>query len=66
MDHLAVLPPIVSRVRTALMNLVDYRNISTEQLMEMARALPGGRKVDLPDRITIIAFLLGTRPADLD
>lgn len=66
MDRLAVLPPIRSRVRIALMNLPDYRNISTEQLMVMARELPGGRKVALPDRVTIIAFLLGTQPANLN
>lgn len=66
MDRFAVLPPIRSQVRSALMNLSDFKNISTAQLMEMARSLPGGRKVYLPDRVTIIAFLLGTRPADLD
>ena len=66
MDHLVVLPPIASRFRRALMNLADYRNISTEQLLAMARGLPGGRKVDLPDRVTIIAFLLGTRAANLN
>ena len=61
MDRRAILPPIRNQVRMALMNLSDYRNISTEQLLAMARGLPGGRKVDLPDRITTIAFLLGTR-----
>jgi hypothetical protein len=65
MDHLVVLPPIASRTRRALMNFADYRSISTEQLLEMARGLPGGRKIYLPDRVTIIAFLLGPRPADL-
>jgi hypothetical protein len=50
----------------ALMNLSDYGNISTEQLMVMARELPGGRKVVLPDRVTIIAFLLGTRATSLN
>lgn len=63
MDRSVVLPPIRSQVRSALMNLSDYRNISTEQLMMMARELPGGRKVALPDRATTIAFLLGTRAA---
>ena len=53
-------------VRMALMKLSDFKHIPTEQLMEMARALPGGRKVDLPDRVTTIAFLLGTRAADLN
>jgi hypothetical protein len=48
------------------MNLADYKNISTEQLLAMARVLPGGRKVDLPDRIAMIAFLLGTRATDLN
>ena len=66
MDRLVVLPPIRSQVRMALMNLSDFKNISTAQLMVMARELPGGRKVVLPDRVTIIAFLLGTRSADLD
>jgi hypothetical protein len=66
MDRLVVLPPIRSRVRRALMNLADYKNISTEQLLAMARVLPGGRKVDLPDRIAMIAFLLGTRATDLN
>jgi len=63
MYRLAVLPPIRSQVRMALMNHSDFKNIATEQLMEMARCLPGGRKVDLPDRVTAIAFLLGTRAA---
>ncbi len=66
MDRLVVLPPIRSRVRSALINLSDFKNIPTEQLMVMARELPGGRKVALPDRITIIAFLLGTQPANLN
>ncbi len=66
MDRRVVLPPIRSQVRMSLMNLSDYRTIPTEQLMAMARGLPGGRKVALPDRATIIAFLLGTRSADLD
>jgi len=66
MDRLVVLPPIRSRVRSALMNLSDFKNISTTQLMEMAQSLPGGRKVDLPDRVTMIAFLLGTRSADFN
>src|SRR5208282_2725946 len=66
MDRLVVLPPIRSRVRSALMNLSDFKNISTTQSMEMAQSLPGGRKVDLPDRVTMIAFLLGTRSADFN
>ena len=28
----------------------------------MARALPGGTKVHIPDRLTAIVLLLGTRP----
>jgi hypothetical protein len=65
MDRLAVLPPIHSRVRRALMNNSEFKNIPTEQLIEMARAMPGGRKVYLPDRVTTIALLLGTQSADL-
>lgn len=66
MDRSVVLPPIRSRVGRALMNFSDYKDISTAQLMEMARSLPGGMKIYLPDRVTTIAFLLGTRSADLD
>ena len=65
MDRSVVLPPIRSRVGRALMNLSDFRNTSTEQLLAMARGLPGGRKIYLPDPITTIAFLLGTRSATL-
>lgn len=64
MDRPVVLPPIRSHVCRALMNLTDFKNIPTEQLIVMARKLPGGRKVALPDRVTTIAFLLGTRPRD--
>jgi hypothetical protein len=32
----------------------------------MARALPGGTKVHIPDRLTAIVFLLGTQLVDLD
>jgi hypothetical protein len=65
MDRLAILPPIRNQVRTALINLPDFTDIPIERLMEMARALPGGRKVYLPDRVTTIAFLLGTQSIDL-
>jgi len=65
MDRLAVLPPIPSRVRMALMDFSDFKNIATDKLMETARRLPGGMKIYLPDRATTIAFLLGTRSADL-
>ena len=66
MDRLVVLPPIRNQVRMELLNLTDYKNTSTEQLIAMARALPGGRKVDLTDRVTTIAFLLGNRTTSLN
>jgi len=47
------------------MNNSEFKNIPTEQLIEMARAMPGGRKVYLPDRVTTIALCLGTQSADL-
>ena len=62
MSHVAVLPPIKSTVRVALMNLTVFEKVSTQELIAMARALPGGTKVHIPDRLTAIVLLLGTRP----
>lgn len=50
----------------ALLHLADYKDIPTDQLMQMARRLPGGSRVYLPDRVTTIAFLLGTRLVELN
>jgi len=61
-----VLPPVRDRLRMALLNLSDYKDIPTDQLRQMARQLPGGGRVQLPDRVTTIAFLLGTRLVDLN
>jgi len=61
-----VLPPIKSQLRTALLNIAAYKEISTPQLIAAARALPGGTKVHCPDRVTAIVLLLGTRLVDLD
>jgi hypothetical protein len=58
MERLIVLPPVRDRVRKALLNLVDYKDIPTEQLKQTARKLPGGGRVHLPDRVTTIAFVL--------
>jgi hypothetical protein len=35
--------------------------ISTQDLIAGARSLPGGTKVHIPDRVTAIVLLLGTR-----
>jgi len=48
------------------MRIAAYEEISTPQLVEAARALPGGTKVEIPDRQTAIVLLLGARPLDLD
>jgi hypothetical protein len=66
MRNAAVLPPIRSEVHTALLNLAAYKEIPSPQLIAMARTLPGGTKVHIPDRLTAIVLLLGTRPVDLD
>jgi len=66
MERYIVLPPVKNHVRTALLNLADYKDLSTERLKQMARQLPGGSRVHLPDRVTTIAFLLGTRLVDLN
>ena len=61
MERLVVLPAVNDRFRTALLNVPDYRDIPTDQLKRIARQLPGGSRVHLLDRVTTIAFLLGTR-----
>jgi len=66
MRDLAVLPPIKTKLRVALLSLAAYKEIPTEQLIAAARALPGGTRVHLPDRATTIAFLLGTRAVELN
>jgi hypothetical protein len=43
------------------MNLAAYKEISTQDLIALARTLPGGTKVHIPDRLTAIVLLLGTR-----
>jgi hypothetical protein len=64
MRSIAVLPPIKSKVRTALMSLTAFQEISTQDLIASARSLPGGTKVHIPDRATAIVLLLGTRSLD--
>ena len=66
MRNVAVLPPIKSEVQVALLSIAAYKGIPTPQLIAMARALPGGTKVHIPDRLTAIVLLLGTRLVDLD
>jgi hypothetical protein len=64
MDNVAALPPIKREVRIALMSIVAYKAFTTPQLIAMARSLPGGRKILIPDRLTAIVLLLGTKPLD--
>jgi hypothetical protein len=66
MTNAAVLPPIKSEVRVTLLNLTAYKGIPTPQLVAAARALPGGTRVHIPNRLTAIVLLLGTQPVDLD
>jgi hypothetical protein len=61
MRNVAMLPSIKCSFRTALMNLAAYKEISTQDLIALARTLPGGTKVHIPDRLTAIVLLLGTR-----
>jgi hypothetical protein len=66
MQNLAVLPPIKRNARMALLNVTTFQEISTPDLIAMAQAMPGGTKVDIPDRLTAIVLILGTRPLDTD
>lgn len=61
MRNLAVLPPVKNELHTALLKLPEFENVPTPDLIAMARALPGGAKVHIPDRLTAIVLLLGTR-----
>ena len=61
-----MLPPINGKAQMALLNLTAFQEISTDQLMAMAQAMPGGTKVQIPDRLAAIVLLLGTRPLDSD
>jgi hypothetical protein len=64
MRNIAVLPPIRSEVRVALMRFTAFQEISTQDLIASARSLPGGTRVHIPDRVTAIVLLLGTRSLD--
>jgi hypothetical protein len=66
MQNFAVLPPIKISARIALLSLTTFQDISTPDLIAMAQAMPGGTKVQIPDRLTAIVLILGTRPVDTD
>ena len=61
-----MLPPIKTKLRDALLSLAAYKDIPTQQLIAAARALPGGTKVHVPDRLSAIVLLLGTRLVELN
>ena len=64
MRNVAVLPPIRDKARVALMKLPAFQEISTQDLVASARSLPGGTKVHIPDRVTAIVVLSGTKSLD--
>jgi hypothetical protein len=66
MRNFAVLPPIKGKAQMALLNLSAFQEMSTEDLIAIAQAMPGGAKVQIPDRLTAIVLILGTRPIDTD
>ena len=43
----------------ALLSLTPFREISTPDLIAMAQVMPGGTKVQIPDRLTAIVLILG-------
>ena len=65
MRNVAILPPVKSELQAALLNLPEFKKFATLDLIAMARVVPGGAKVHIPDRLTAIVLLLGTRPVDL-
>ena len=62
MRNVAILPPVNNELHAGLLNLPEFKNFATHDLIEMARAVPGGTMVHIPDRLTAIVLLLGTRP----
>ena len=62
MRNVAVLPPVKNELHAVLLNIAAFKSYTTEDLIAMARSLPGGTKVHIPDRLTAIVLLLGTRP----
>jgi hypothetical protein len=62
MRNIAVLPAVKKELHAVLLNLPAFKNFTTQDLIAMARALPGGTKVHIPDRFTAIVLLLGTQP----
>lgn len=66
MKNLAILPPIKTTVRAALLNLPEFKAVNTQELLARAGALPGGTQVHIPDRLTAIVLILGTRSVIFD
>lgn len=58
---MVTLPPLTDKARIYLLGLPEYQQFLFHELRDMARALPGGSRVNLTDRAAIIAFLLGSR-----
>jgi hypothetical protein len=65
MRNVAVLPPVKSELQPALLNRPEFKRFATHELIAMARGVPGGAKVHIPDRVSAIALLLGIRRVDL-
>jgi hypothetical protein len=63
MRNVATLPPVKNELHPVLLNIAVFKSYTTQDLIAMARALPGGTKVHIPDRVTAIALLLGTHAA---
>ena len=59
--HKIVLPPLTHKAQLLMLNLPEYQQITTAELLEIAHELPGGMRVYFPDRADIIAFIVGTR-----
>jgi hypothetical protein len=56
-----VLPPLTHDAQRLMLSLPEYQRVTMSELLEIARELPGGRRVYFPGRADIIAFIVGTR-----
>jgi hypothetical protein len=58
--------PIKSKFRAAIMNIVAFKETSTQDLIGMIRSQPGCAKMHVQDRVEAIVLLLGMCPSDLN
>ncbi len=57
----ATLPHVTPEAKTAFLALPRFAAAETQELIALAKALPFGSRVNVLDRLTAIALLIGTK-----